>query len=79
MKIKGNETVCIYALINPITNHIFYVGASIQPDSRLKQHVSGRNFGDTYKNQQIKEIVNSELKVELLILEECHIKDSNFL
>lgn len=32
--------VTIYALINPIDNNVFYIGATIHPDKRLQAHIS---------------------------------------
>ena len=49
--------VFIYALINPLTKAVFYIGASKHPMQRLKQHVRDSYYGRTKKEKVIKEIL----------------------
>src|SRR5687767_11992796 len=59
--------ICIYALINPIDDSIFYVGASMYPHTRLLQHCSS-DF-NTFKGEIICKILEQGKRPELLILE----------
>lgn len=45
-----SETVFIYALIDPRNDTIFYVGASINPKHRLRQHRNYEFTGIDLKN-----------------------------
>lgn len=61
--------VSIYALINPINEKVFYVGATYYPILRLKQHCWLAD-GSQYKNNIIERILKSGLKTEMVVLEE---------
>lgn len=61
--------ISIYALINPINNEVFYVGASENPETRLMSH-NCDTFGNSYKSIQINQILSKNKKAELLILED---------
>ncbi len=66
--------VSIYILINPLNEKVFYVGATMYPESRLMAHVYER--GATYKHLVIKRILNYKLHPEMVILEEVEEKDA---
>lgn len=67
-----NKTpVHIYALINPINNSVFYIGASISPKNRLSTHIAESRFDRNYKSEQIREILSKGLKVDYEVLETC--------
>lgn len=70
--------VSIYALINPIDNYVFYIGATTNPVIRLKTHISGRNLDDSFKNIQLQKIISNGDKPELLVLDQCLNKDATF-
>ncbi len=65
--------VKIYALINPITNIVFYIGASKYPKGRLSQH---------YRTATPKSFANRSLEKrtppELLILDEVEYEEVRF-
>ena len=68
--------VFIYALINPLTKAVFYIGASKHPMQRLKQHVRESYYGNTRKEKVIKQIILSGKYVEIEILDSCLEKDA---
>lgn len=74
---KNIETVSIYALLNPLNDQVFYVGCSHNPKTRLYNHVN-YDYGD-YKSEVISEIELQGKYVDLIILEECNIKDAAHL
>jgi hypothetical protein len=49
-----NRTYSIYALIDPRNNAVRYVGLTVYPDERLKQHIQGD--GNIPKRQWISEL-----------------------
>jgi len=70
--------ISLYALINPINKCIFYVGASFDPWQRLQHHIVKRNSEKGFKAIQIREIIENNRKVELLVLDECDLGDVSF-
>lgn len=59
---------CIYALIDPETNEIRYIGKANNPEQRYKRHL--RQSDDTYKQRWINDLKSRELKPILHIIEE---------
>lgn len=76
-----NSSVSIYALINPLNDHVFYVGCTIETWNRLKSHISEAKKDDNndFKSIVIREILKSGKDVEILTLEKCDIKEASFL
>lgn len=72
-------TVSIYALINPINNWVFYIGASMYPEKRLLSHIYNSKYNYSEKEKIISDIISKGQSVEMLILEECKFKDVTFL
>lgn len=64
------DKVYIYALVDPRYNDIRYVGKSLKPQLRLKQHINEKacNRG---KISWIEDLKKSELVPEMRILETC--------
>jgi hypothetical protein len=62
--------VYIYALINPMDNQVFYIGASIDPYHRLGSHISCRNYDGNKKEQIIHDLVSFGMEPEMLIIDE---------
>jgi len=62
---------CIYALVDPKTDRIRYVGKSTSAETRYFQHISeaGRNKNKLYS--WIKQLLKSDLFPKLYILEKC--------
>lgn len=74
-----NKLIKIYALINPLTDQVFYIGASKNPDVRLTSHIANRNVESGYKTDQLMQILEAGEHVEILILDECEIEKVSFL
>lgn len=72
------KKVNIYVLINPISGNVFYVGATLYPDERLKQHTYEGKYADSFKTIQINKIVAAGLEVEILVVDECHISEASY-
>jgi len=70
--------VSIYALVNPINDTIFYIGASNNPKLRLSQHILDSRNGQSFKNWNILIILSLGKEVEMDILHECEVKDVSF-
>ncbi len=66
----------IYALKDPITKEIRYIGRSKYPKQRLYEHHHiKRLMGPTHRNRWILSLLNQGLRAELSILEECNEKN----
>lgn len=66
------DTTFIYALTDPRTNEIRYIGKSNDPQHRLKAHLRSTKE-TTYKSRWIKHLKSLDLKPILSILEEVPI------
>ena len=66
------RNVSIYALFNPITNLIFYVGATCNMKARFSSHLGERYLRNSYKSLQIREIMDSGYAVEMILLEDIN-------
>lgn len=62
----------IYALKDPITEEIRYIGKSDNPEIRLKNHIYKCKQSKKHSAQWIQSLINKELKPILEILEECN-------
>lgn len=62
------QTTFIYALIDPRTNAIRYVGKANNPQARFRVHVSPR--GKTYAQCWIRQLYKGGMRPKLIILEE---------
>jgi predicted GIY-YIG superfamily endonuclease len=65
-------TVFIYALIDPDTSDVRYIGKTVNPESRYRDHC---NTGHEYRNPRkvawVKALKSQGKKPVLAILEEC--------
>jgi predicted GIY-YIG superfamily endonuclease len=52
-----NKPVTIYALLEPTSNEIRYIGQSIDPDTRLKSHVQTSFTGTTKRDRWIRSLL----------------------
>ena len=70
LKNLPNKNV-IYALCDPISNEIRYIGKAIDLYTRIRNHYKeSRLKCITHKNNWIKSLLNKELRVNVIILEE---------
>lgn len=69
--------ISIYALINPLDNQVFYIGASMYPKQRLANHCSATYQG-TYKDLIVENIIENDRRPELLILDLVTYEDAAF-
>lgn len=72
------EEVFIYALINPLEDKVFYIGATVNPYTRLDQHISGRNYNGNKKQSLIHDIIVSGAEPEILILDNTDLENANY-
>ena len=61
------RTVFVYALRDPCTKQVRYVGRSFTPKHRYQRHISDKS--DTHKTRWIKQLAQLNLKPELEILD----------
>lgn len=66
---KDAYTTFIYALIDPVSSEVRYVGKADNPEKRYKAHLHS-NYNNTKKECWIKSLKNNILKPSLVILEE---------
>ncbi len=78
VRLPNKNVVFIYALINPLNDLVFYVGASTYPERRLYDHLNGMNYGESLKNDQLRQISKEGEIPELLILEQCDLKSASY-
>ena len=64
--------IYIYALINPINNLVFYVGATADVKKRLSSHKTDRYISKSKKSLVLREIIESGIDAEILILDVCY-------
>lgn len=74
-----NKEVKIYALINPLNNYVFYIGATTSNlNKRLNEHISERNSRNNKKNVLIKELILNNMEPEILELDVVSVLDASF-
>lgn len=61
----------IYALIDPRTYKIRYVGKANKPNNRHNEH-SSRFYEDNYRSRWLHQLYNLSLKALLYVIEECN-------
>ena len=71
----------IYTLSDPITGDVRYVGKSIRPDGRYKDHIRESRLANinTYKISWIKSLISSGLSPVMDIIDERHNKTSTIM
>src|SRR4051794_37218045 len=67
----------IYVLINPINNHVFYVGATKHLKNRYCCHIRNSN-GNNYRSRQIRIILKAGLKPEILSVDKFKESEVSF-
>ena len=71
--------VYIYSLSDPITDEVRYIGKTIRPKQRYKEHIRNSKDKKTYSNCWINSLIKDGLKPILSILEECDESNSHHL
>jgi hypothetical protein len=71
-------TTYIYALTDPTTNNIKYVGKSDDPKERLKNHIRKCKYVKTHKNNWLQQLKNNNLEPNLIILDEVLVCEWGF-
>lgn len=69
------EKIYIYALSDPITNEIRYIGKSNNPELRLKNHLYKCHIYNRHSSKWLLKLKLRNLKPILTILEECDINN----
>jgi hypothetical protein len=62
----------IYALVDPRDEQVRYIGQSISPERRYKDHIMLRTYGIPAKDKWIKELLTIGLKPTLTIIDSCN-------
>lgn len=68
------KTTYIYALIDPFTLHIRYIGKANDPISRLHAHLNTNRDGVTHKTNWIKSLKKRGARPDLIIIEKVDIQ-----
>lgn len=72
-------TVKIYAIVNPITDEVIYIGASTAPKKRYCQHIKLKGWPKyVHRFRQMKAMLSNDVKPELLILDTVDFPDVQF-
>mgnify|MGYP003472596943 CR=1 FL=1 len=73
----NDQSVYIYALINPLDNDVFYIGATVNPRSRLSLHrCSG---GSTNKTERVLAMLYEiDIEPEMVILDTATLQDAGY-
>lgn len=75
----NTQLVYIYALINPINNEVFYVGATINPHTRFLSHINSMSQCSTKRQKIIDDLICKEkVEPEMFILDTSSIEDAGF-
>ena len=69
----------IYILIDPITQHVRYVGKTNKPRSRFNEHISKCSKYNNYKDNWLNSLKKKGLAPEMVIIDETLDEDWEFL
>src|SRR4051812_4156893 len=65
----------IYILKDPETNLIRYVGQTINPKLRYRNHLKGNKYRNTHTTNWIQNLLNKDLKPIIEIIDTCKIEE----
>ena len=55
---ESTEIAYIYALLEPITLEVRYIGKTINPNNRLRGHINETKYYDHYRSRWIKKLLS---------------------
>lgn len=62
--------IFIYALVDPITTEIRYIGKTADLSTRLRAHINDAKTGNNHRDNWVKKLCNQNLRPDLVILQE---------
>ena len=65
----ANKSISIYALLDPRTNDVMYIGKAVNPSQRLYMHLYSSGYKKSYKYEWMRELKNEGYIPALQILE----------
>lgn len=72
---ESTEIAYIYALLDPITLDVRYIGKTINPKGRLKGHINETKYYDHYRSRWIRSLLKDNLEPIIKILKICPLSD----
>jgi len=72
---EQTQKAWIYALIDPRNSEVKYIGKSINPNMRFKEHISKCNKERTKKSNWIKKLISLNTQPNMVLLKEVDDKD----
>lgn len=69
------EIAYIYALLDPITDEVRYIGKTVNPKYRLQQHIHESKTINNHRGNWIKSLLREDKKPILKILKICPLSD----
>jgi predicted GIY-YIG superfamily endonuclease len=78
-----SKLISIYALVNPFNDNIFYIGASVNPKSRLSGHINKKKYSycgcpEWFKIILIEDIIKQGKKPIVVTLKEIQKEDAAY-
>jgi hypothetical protein len=68
---EQTQTAWVYALIDPRDNQVKYIGKSINPKARLREHIYKCKFEHTEKGNWVKKLLSLSLEPQMKLLKEA--------
>jgi hypothetical protein len=68
---EQTQTAWVYALIDPRDNQVKYIGKSINPKARLREHILKCNKERTKKGNWVKKLLSLSLEPQMKLLKEA--------
>ena len=69
------ETVFIYALIDPKSNQVRYIGKTNNIHRRFRRHITERFLHDSHKDRWIRKLVDENISPEIEVIDEVYKSD----
>ena len=68
----------IYALLDPITEEVRYIGKTIDPKKRILEHIYDCKRGSDYKSRWVNSLLDRDLKPLMKLLKVCPLSEYQF-